>query len=74
MKTLNQLEDATLAIEFRKVTKSFGSIIANDQISFSVKKASIQALVGENGAGKSTAMKILFGLYKEDEGEILVNG
>ncbi|APJ02438.1 ABC transporter ATP-binding protein [Silvanigrella aquatica] len=74
MKTLNQLEDTSLAIEFRKVTKSFGSIVANDQISFSVKKGSIQALVGENGAGKSTAMKILFGLYKEDEGEILVNG
>jgi general nucleoside transport system ATP-binding protein len=74
MKSINQPEGFPLAIEFRNVTKSFGSIIANNQISFSVKKGSIQALVGENGAGKSTAMKILFGLYKEDEGEILVNG
>jgi general nucleoside transport system ATP-binding protein len=74
MNTINQSEGYPLAIEFRNVTKSFGSIIANNQINFSVKKGSIQALVGENGAGKSTAMKILFGLYKEDEGEILVNG
>ncbi len=74
MKTINQPEGYPLAIEFRNVTKSFGQIVANSQISFSVKKGTIQALVGENGAGKSTAMKILFGLYKEDEGEILVNG
>lgn len=39
-----------------------------------MEKGSIRALIGENGAGKSTAMKILFGLYKEDSGEILVNG
>ncbi|MES2614389.1 MAG: ABC transporter ATP-binding protein [Bdellovibrionota bacterium] len=62
------------AIEFLNVTKCFGSIVANKNISFSVPKGSIRALIGENGAGKSTAMKILFGLYKEDSGEILVNG
>lgn len=61
-------------IEFKNVTKIFGSLIANNKISFSVKKGTIRALVGENGAGKSTAMKILFGLYKEDSGEILVRG
>lgn len=74
MNTTNQTKEIPYAIEFRKVTKSFGDIIANNQISFSVPRGTIQALVGENGAGKSTAMKILFGLYKEDEGEILVNG
>ncbi len=63
-----------IAFEFRSVTKTFGKIIANNKISFSVPKGSIRALVGENGAGKSTAMKILFGLYKEDSGEVLVNG
>lgn len=74
MKTINPLKEQQPAIEFRNVSKSFGSVIANNQISFSVERGSIQALVGENGAGKSTAMKILFGLYKEDSGEILVNG
>ncbi|KAB8038852.1 ATP-binding cassette domain-containing protein [Silvanigrella paludirubra] len=74
MKTINQLKEQSPAIEFRNVTKSFGNVIANNQITFSVEKGTIQALVGENGAGKSTAMKILFGLYKEDSGEILVNG
>ncbi|MBX9839326.1 MAG: ABC transporter ATP-binding protein, partial [Silvanigrellaceae bacterium] len=74
MKTINQLKEQSHAIEFRNVTKSFGNVIANNQITFSVEKGTIQALVGENGAGKSTAMKILFGLYKEDSGEILVNG
>ena len=62
------------AIEFHKVTKTFGSVVANQDISFSVPKATIRALIGENGAGKSTAMKILFGLYKQDSGEILVHG
>lgn len=73
MKMINQPERSPFAIEFRNVTKSFGNIVANDKISFSVQRGTIQALVGENGAGKSTAMKILFGLYKEDAGEILVN-
>ena len=62
------------AVEFRNVTKVFDSVVANNNISFSVPKGSIRALIGENGAGKSTAMKILFGLYKEDSGEIFVHG
>ena len=64
----------TYAFEFRNVTKNFGNICANSNISFQVKKGTIRALIGENGAGKSTAMKILFGLYQEDEGEIVVHG
>lgn len=71
---METLEEQQNAIEFKNVTKSFGKVIANNNISFSVKKGTIQALIGENGAGKSTAMKILFGLYKEDSGDILVNG
>jgi ABC-type uncharacterized transport system ATPase subunit len=62
------------AIEFRNVSKSFLNILANNKINFSVPKGTIHALVGENGAGKSTAMKILFGLYQQDEGEIFLNG
>lgn len=74
MSSNNQYQNETNAVEFRNVSKIFGNIIANNQINFSIKKGTIQALVGENGAGKSTAMKMLFGLYKQDSGEILVNG
>lgn len=65
---------AISAIEFKRVSKSFGEVRANLDISFSVAPGSIHAIVGENGAGKSTAMKILFGLYQPDEGEIEVRG
>ncbi|SJZ49074.1 ATP-binding cassette domain-containing protein [Mycoplasmopsis verecunda] len=61
------------AIEFINISKSFGSIKANQNISFDVKKGTIHALIGENGAGKSTLMSILFGLYEPDEGIIKVN-
>nr|WP_223211508.1 ATP-binding cassette domain-containing protein [Mycoplasmopsis edwardii] len=61
------------AIEFNNISKSFGSIKANQNISFEVQKGSIHALIGENGAGKSTLMSILFGLYEPDKGTIKVN-
>lgn len=64
----------TPSVEFRKVSKSFGAVQANKDISFSVASGEIHGIVGENGAGKSTAMKMLFGLYQADEGKILVNG
>lgn len=62
------------AIEFINISKSFGNINANKNISFEVKKGTIHALIGENGAGKSTLMSILFGLYEPDVGTIKVNG
>lgn len=62
------------AVEFRGISKYFGDVKANSNISFSITAGSIHGIVGENGAGKSTAMKILFGLYRPDEGEIFVNG
>lgn len=61
-------------IELRGLCKSFGELKANDQISFSVRKGTIHAVVGENGAGKSTAMKMLYGVYTPDAGEIFVRG
>ena len=61
------------AVEMKNISKSFGSIKANDSIDFSVKKGEIHCLLGENGAGKSTLVKILFGLYNKDQGEIKVN-
>src|SRR2546425_1235191 len=61
-------------IELRNITKRFGEVLANDQVSFSVTPGTIHAIVGENGAGKSTAMRIAYGFYTADSGEILING
>src|ERR1700674_3423952 len=61
-------------IELRNITKQFGAVRANDQINIKVEPGTIHAIVGENGAGKSTAMRIAYGFYKADEGEILVDG
>lgn len=66
--------DAVKAVEFKNVSRIYGSNRANDRLSFSVDAGSIHGLIGENGAGKSTAMKMLFGLEKPDEGEISVFG
>ncbi|MCE1164102.1 MAG: ABC transporter ATP-binding protein [Bacteroidetes bacterium] len=62
------------AIEFRNITKKFGTFTANEDISFSVAENTIHSIIGENGAGKSTLMKILFGIYSGDSGEILIKG
>ncbi len=64
----------TTAIEFRKVSKTYGACRANDDLSFKVTAGSIHGFIGENGAGKSTAMKMLFGLETPDSGEIFVFG
>ena len=61
-------------IELRNITKRFGAVLANDHINIKVEPGTIHAIVGENGAGKSTAMRIAYGFYKADAGEILVEG
>jgi simple sugar transport system ATP-binding protein len=61
-------------IELRNITKRFGNVLANDHVSLKVEPGTIHAIVGENGAGKSTAMRIAYGFYAADEGEILVDG
>jgi general nucleoside transport system ATP-binding protein len=60
-------------LELRGITKHFGAVRANDGVSLTVRPGSIHAIVGENGAGKSTAMKIAYGFYTADSGEILVD-
>ncbi len=64
----------TTVLELRGITKSFPGVLANDHIDLTLEQGEIHALLGENGAGKTTLMNILYGLYKPDEGEILVRG
>jgi general nucleoside transport system ATP-binding protein len=61
-------------LELRNITKRFPGVLANDHISLTLNQGEIHALLGENGAGKTTLMNILYGLYEQDEGEILVRG
>jgi simple sugar transport system ATP-binding protein len=62
------------AIECRKITKTFGPVVANDEVDLSVKYGEILALLGENGSGKTTLMNMLSGIYHPDGGEIFVAG
>jgi len=64
----------TTILELRGITKTFPGVLANDNISLTLDEGEIHALLGENGAGKTTLMNILYGLYKPDQGEILVHG
>lgn len=61
-------------LELKDITKTFGQTVANDHISFGLNKGEILAVIGENGAGKTTIMKILYGLNQADSGEIYLNG
>ncbi|QQZ63836.1 ABC transporter ATP-binding protein [Paenibacillus sonchi] len=62
------------SVEMRGIVKKFGSVTASDQVDFSANAGEIHALLGENGAGKSTVMSMLSGVYRADEGEILLHG
>jgi simple sugar transport system ATP-binding protein len=61
-------------LELRNITKQFGKVRANDRVNIHVRAGTIHAIAGENGAGKSTAMRIAYGFYRADEGDILVDG
>ncbi|MCR5733258.1 MAG: ABC transporter ATP-binding protein [Lachnospiraceae bacterium] len=68
------MDSSEYIVEMKHITKRFPGITANDDVSISIKKGEIYALLGENGAGKSTIMSILFGMYEPDEGEIFIRG
>ncbi len=61
-------------IEIKNITKTFGSVVANNNISLDVRKGEIHALLGENGSGKSTLMNVLSGIYTPDSGSVFIGG
>jgi len=63
-----------LAVELRGIVKRFPGVVANDGVNLEVRRSEIHCLLGENGAGKTTLMRTLYGLYKPDEGDILLHG
>lgn len=66
--------ESQFAVEFEAVSKRFGAVRANDEVSFCVRPGTIHAIIGENGAGKSTSMKMLYGMDAPDSGRIKVFG
>ena len=74
MDSTSKDETTKYSVEMRGITKRFGDVLANDRVSLSVRAGSIHAIIGENGAGKSTVMKILYGFYNADSGDILIDG
>ncbi len=63
-----------VAIELRGITKRFGSVVANSNVNLKVYNGEILSLLGENGSGKTTLMNMISGIYRPDEGHILVGG
>lgn len=63
-----------MRLELKQITKKFDDFTANDKIDLLAEPGQIHCLLGENGAGKSTLMNVLYGLYRADEGEILLDG
>lgn len=68
------MQSARAAVCMRDITKTFGSVVANDKVCLDIHKGEILALLGENGSGKTTLMNMLSGIYYPDAGHILADG
>ena len=66
--------DYPVAVELRNITKTFGSVIANNNVNLDIRKGEILSVLGENGCGKTTLMNMLAGIYYPDSGQIIING
>lgn len=66
--------DNTFAVEMKNITKTFGSTVANKEVSLNIRKGEILSLLGENGSGKTTIMNMLAGIYFPDSGHIYIDG
>ena len=62
------------AVELKNITKIFGDVVANKNVNLTVNKHEILSILGENGSGKTTLMNMIAGIYRPDEGSILING
>ena len=67
------METKVATVKMRNITKTFGSVVANDRVWLDIYKGEILALLGENGSGKTTLMNMLSGIYFPDEGDIFIN-
>ena len=63
-----------IAIELKNITKTFGSVVANNDVCLTVSRGEILSILGENGSGKTTLMNMISGIYFPDEGQIFVDG
>lgn len=66
--------ETVTAVQMKNITKRFGAVAANHNVSLDLKRGEILSLLGENGSGKTTLMNMLAGIYYPDEGQIFVNG
>ena len=61
------------AIRFENITKTFGKVVANHDVSFALEEGKIYSILGENGSGKTTLMNMIAGIYKQDAGKLYIN-